>query len=36
MPSEQSISSAMLTGQVVTPRNVSGVTTAPSRMPTMT
>jgi hypothetical protein len=30
------MSSAMLTGHVVTPRSVSGVTTAPSRMPTMT
>jgi len=33
---EHSIKSAMLAGQVATPRNVSGVTTAPSRMPMIT
>ena len=33
---EHSISSAMLAGQVATPRSVSGVTTAPSRMPMIT
>ena len=36
MQTVASISSAMLAGQVATPRSVSGVTTAPSRMPTMT
>ncbi len=35
MATVQSIRSAMLAGQVVTPRSVSGVTTAPSSMPTM-
>ncbi len=36
MASEPSINSAMLAGQVSTPRNVSGVTTVPSSVPTMT
>jgi len=36
MAIEPTINSAMLVGQVATPRSMSGVTTAPSRMPTMT
>jgi hypothetical protein len=36
MPSEASIKRAMLTGQVGTPRSVSGVTTVPSSVPTTT